>query len=91
MDIPASSAFLTNFSPLDFSKALERAGATNYPIHIKLDTGMHRMGFVESEIPKLIESLKSNEIFFIRSIFSHLAGSDEAVFDALSHDHSFYH
>lgn len=69
-----------------FSKALERAGASNYPIHIKLDTGMHRMGFVESEIPTLIESLKSNEIFFVRSVFSHLAGSDETVFDSYTRE-----
>jgi alanine racemase len=71
-----------SFSELEaFTKALEVAGANNYPIHIKLDTGMHRMGFVESEIPDLISRLMNNEIFFIRSIFSHLAGSDESVFD----------
>jgi len=64
-----------------FALALERSGVTQYPIHIKLDTGMRRMGLVEEDIPDVINYLKSNNLFFIRSIFSHLASSDEIVHD----------
>lgn len=64
-----------------FSKALDIAGARNYPIHIKLDTGMHRLGFIEEEIPTLINCLKTNNRIKIRSVFSHLAGADEKELD----------
>ncbi len=57
---------------------INRAHPINKPIgiHIKIDTGMHRLGFMPSEIDKLIERLKSNQKIIIRSIFSHLAASD---------------
>jgi len=64
-----------------FANSLERSGVSNFPIHIKLDTGMRRMGFVEDEINSLIEYLKSSKLFFVRSIFSHLAASDDAIHD----------
>jgi Alr-MurF fusion protein len=64
-----------------FIKEAEREGADNYPIHIKLDTGMHRLGFEEKDLVKLIEILKSQESLKIRSVFSHLAGSDDANLD----------
>jgi alanine racemase len=47
-------------------------------IHIKLDTGMHRLGFVKEEIDTLIEILKQNPQIKIASIFSHLVGADES-------------
>lgn len=50
-------------------------------IHIKLDTGMHRLGFEESEINELIVKIKNNKHIVIKSIFSHLAASDEAQHD----------
>lgn len=64
-----------------FADTLERSGVSSYPIHVKLDTGMHRMGFVEEDILLLIKYFKSNKLFFIRSIFSHLAASDESIHD----------
>ncbi|WP_259016844.1 bifunctional UDP-N-acetylmuramoyl-tripeptide:D-alanyl-D-alanine ligase/alanine racemase [Emticicia fluvialis] len=51
---------------------------TTFRIHIKLDTGMHRLGFEEQDIDTLIEQLKSNPSVKIASIFSHLVGADEA-------------
>lgn len=48
------------------------------PIHIKLDTGMHRLGFMAHEVPNLLDMLLSNRQIRIASIFSHLAGADEA-------------
>lgn len=53
-------------------------------IHIKLDTGMHRLGFLPNEIDKLIERLKSNSNIKIQSIFSHFAGSDSPEFNDFS-------
>ncbi len=56
-------------------------GITDYPIHIKIDTGMHRLGFLPEEIPALIEMLKRQSALTPRSVFSHLAGSDSPAFD----------
>jgi len=71
-----------SFKLLDaFIREAEREGVNNYPIHIKLDTGMHRLGFVESELPFLLERLKGQESLRVRSVFSHLAGSDEGRLD----------
>jgi len=55
-------------------------------IHLKLDTGMHRLGFEEAEIPEAINILKSNEHIRVASIFSHLAGADESAHDNFSGD-----
>lgn len=49
--------------------------------HIKLDTGMHRLGFTMDEVPALIEKIRDNDHIEIVSIFSHLAGSGESLFD----------
>ena len=65
----------------EFQDALRRNGVKNYPIHIKLDTGMHRMGFMESDLNKLLNKIQDNDYFYIRSIFSHLAGADEEQHD----------
>jgi len=67
-----------SFKLLDaFVREAEREGVSHYPIHLKLDTGMHRLGFEEKELPRLIECLKGQESLRVRSIFSHLAGSDD--------------
>jgi alanine racemase len=50
-------------------------------IHIKLDTGMHRLGFAEEEIKELIKKVKKNKLLLIQSVFSHLATSDKPEFD----------
>ena len=54
------------------SKGIQR----NYPIHIKLETGMHRLGFKEFELPELIEKLNGMNVR-VKSIFSHLSTSDD--------------
>ena len=59
-------------------------GITNFPIHVKIDTGMHRMGFMPEEVPQLIERLKGQNTVLPRSIFSHFVGSDSERFDAFS-------
>ncbi|MFN8355331.1 MAG: bifunctional UDP-N-acetylmuramoyl-tripeptide:D-alanyl-D-alanine ligase/alanine racemase [Spirosomataceae bacterium] len=50
-------------------------------IHIKLDTGMHRLGFEEHELEALIDVLRQNPNLMVASIFSHLAAADESQFD----------
>ena len=62
-------------------KAAEKEGITNFPVHIKLDTGMHRLGFAPEDIPQLIERLKHQSAIMPRSVFSHLVGSDSTRFD----------
>ena len=51
------------------------------PIHVKLDTGMHRLGFDEQELTELVARLKNNRSLRVASVFSHLAASDESQFD----------
>jgi alanine racemase len=65
-------------------KAAEKEGVTNFPIHIKLDTGMHRLGFLPDEIPTLITRLKAQNAVMPRSVFSHFVGSDSPQFDAFT-------
>ena len=62
----------------------EREGITNYPIHVKLDTGMHRLGFAPCEVPALVNRLQSQNAVIVRSVFSHLVGSDSPGFDAFT-------
>ncbi len=65
----------------DFIQAGERLGIQSYPVHIKLDTGMHRLGFSEEDLPQLIDILHHQNVLRVATIFSHLAGSDEDTFD----------
>ncbi|MHC5309069.1 bifunctional UDP-N-acetylmuramoyl-tripeptide:D-alanyl-D-alanine ligase/alanine racemase [Myroides sp. LJL116] len=59
-----------------FLKIARSKNALQYPIHIKLDTGMHRHGFLTHEIPELIDILQKTNIVEVKSIFSHLSSSD---------------
>lgn len=65
-------------------KEAEKEGITNFPIHIKLDTGMHRLGFAPEDMPRLIERLKGQNAVIARSVFSHLVGSDSQQFDSFT-------
>jgi alanine racemase len=53
---------------------------TKLKIHIKLDTGMHRLGVEEKDLPLFLEKLISKNCFEVKSIFSHLVGSDDMKF-----------
>lgn len=64
-----------------FDGALIKHGIDRYPIHLKLNTGMNRSGFDEEELPLLLDFFTSRRRVAIRSVFSHLAGSDESVHD----------
>ena len=70
-----------------FEESLKRSEHNHtqpIPIHIKLDTGMHRLGFDEQDINELIVRIKNNKQLSIKSIFSHLAASDEAEHDGFT-------
>ncbi|MDE6340699.1 MAG: alanine racemase [Muribaculaceae bacterium] len=60
----------------DVIREAEKYGVKDYPLHIKLDTGMHRMGFVEEEIDDVMAALRSSDAVRIASAFSHLATAD---------------
>ena len=66
--------------------AAEAKGLENVPIHIKIDSGMHRFGFYEEDIPWLVNKLRGQKVVRVQSVFSHLAGSDEPQFDAFTLD-----
>ena len=74
-----------------FLEMAKAKGLENYPIHIKIDSGMHRLGFYKEDLPQLISTLNSKlstlnskPIVRVASVFSHLAGSDESQFDAFT-------
>ncbi len=69
-----------------FYQAVKKAKLENFPIHIKLDTGMNRLGFTKNEIPKLIAELKKSVHLKLSSIFSHLAASEENVHDKFTQE-----
>ena len=48
-----------------------------YPVHIKLDTGMNRLGFGEEELDELVDTLEAQPEVFVKSVFSHLAVADD--------------
>ena len=60
-----------------FLKIAEQKKLKHYPIHIKLDTGMHRLGFEEEQLPDLIAILKNITTVSVKSILSHMATSDD--------------
>lgn len=60
----------------DVIREAAKNGVHDYPVHIKLDTGMHRMGFIEEELPQLMDTVNGQDSITIRSAFSHLATAD---------------
>lgn len=76
--------FANNFEPelyslelcRDFIAEAQKNGIKNFPVHIKLDTGMHRVGFLKEQLPELIEMLKSQDAIVPCSVFAHLAVAD---------------
>lgn len=75
-----------NFGLLDaLRQAAKKKGITDFPIHIKLDTGMTRLGFdPETELERLAAYLKAQKALIPRSVFSHFVGSDSPDFDDFS-------
>ena len=65
-------------------RAAEHNGITNFPIHIKIDTGMHRLGFAPDDVPELVRRLQRQTAVIPCSVFSHFVGSDSPDFDDFS-------
>jgi len=63
-----------------FENYLKKQAIQQYPVHIELETGMNRLGFAETELPVLLEVLKTN-VFKVQSVFSHLVASEDPVQD----------
>ena len=67
-----------------FIELAKEKNSNAYPIHIKIDTGMHRLGFEKNNISELITLLQYNNFVKVTSIFSHLATSDDLNFAAFT-------
>ena len=69
---------LYNFKIFDaFLTLADEIPLMNYPVHIKFNTGLNRLGFWHNDIPKIIESLHKNNHVKVQSLFSHLAASED--------------
>lgn len=71
------SAFMAETSAL---------GVTHYPVHIKVDSGMHRLGFQPHEIDQLISVLRGQDAVTVRSVFSHFATADDPAQEGFVHE-----
>ena len=67
-----------------FASILREKGLRDYPIHIKLDTGMHRLGFMQSELDNLIRCLNDTPEVKVKSLFSHLCVAEDPEQDAFT-------
>jgi alanine racemase len=67
-----------------FARIAETLRVHSYPIHIKLDTGMHRLGFTPSELDSLIAALQMHPQLRVASIFSHLAAAEDGAMDSFT-------
>jgi len=71
-----------SFNELDqFTTTLKAFQVEEFPVHLKLDSGMHRLGFDESDMDSLLNNLKLNKNIRVHSVFSHLSASDEPQHD----------
>lgn len=67
-----------------FISFCSRRGVANVPVHIKLDTGMHRLGFSHTEIIDLTQILQESSFLKVQSVFTHLAASENPLADSLT-------
>jgi len=68
----------------EFIKYTMAENLANYPVHIKIDTGMHRLGFEDFEVETLCDLLEVNDYMHVQSVFSHLVGSEAAQHDGFT-------
>lgn len=62
-------------------EVLQKRGMSDFPIHIKLDTGMHRLGFMTEEMQELFDFLQTCKAVKVKSVYSHLAAADDPCCD----------
>jgi alanine racemase len=73
------------YSLAKFNEVASRHGLVGYPIHIKIDTGMHRLGFIPEEVEELAKKISITESLKVVSVFSHFAASDDPALDHFTH------
>jgi alanine racemase len=73
-----------SFRMLSIFSDLVKQIARPVAVHIKFDTGMHRLGFEEMDLPELIVRIKNNKFLEVKSVLSHLAASDEKEHDSFT-------
>ena len=64
-----------------FCEVLDSRGITGYPVHVKLDTGMHRLGFMTDELQALTDFVKQCRSVRVKSLYSHLAAAEDPASD----------
>ncbi len=69
------------FSLKELCSVLEKRGMRDFPVHVKLDSGMHRLGFVKEELKELEDFLKDCQYVKVKSVYSHLAAADDPSCD----------
>ena len=65
----------------DLIKEGRKYGVKGFPVHIKIDSGMHRLGFTLEQLPELITLLKEQDVIVPASVFTHLSVADEPAQD----------
>lgn len=93
-----SQIFANNLEPNVYSfpslrmviNAATAQGLENYPIHIKIDSGMHRLGFYQEDLPQLTDCLRAQRAVRVQSVFSHLAAADEPQWDRFTRQQIVY-
>lgn len=69
-----------------FEKELKKANISAFPIHLKLDTGMHRLGFEQKDLNTLVQKIRHHPHLKVISVFSHLAASEDPQHDAFTQE-----
>jgi Alr-MurF fusion protein len=69
-----------------FAEVASKHGLIGYPVHIKIDSGMHRLGFMPEDVDVLAKRIKDQECLKVVSVFTHLAGSEDPALDQFSHN-----
>jgi len=76
-----------SFSSFDkFIEVASKHGLIQYPVHIKIDTGMHRLGFLPGEIGELADRIRATECIKVISVFSHLAAVEDSSYDSFTNN-----
>lgn len=73
-------------SAISFANAVKKAGKSSWPAHIKIDSGMSRVGFVREEIQWLTDFLSANSQIEVKSVFSHLSSAEHEMHDQFTLD-----
>jgi alanine racemase len=71
----------SNSSTKAFIEFLSREAITHYPVHLKLDTGMHRLGFEETDLLDFFQHANLQQLIHVKTVFTHFVASEDAAQD----------